>query len=201
MLDFSVYFNLWTFILLMIGTPGPANMLMMSTGAMYGAQAAFKLLMGLVISMLILNTLISFGVGALLTQLPMLKIILSILSVIFFSYFLLKNWNAQPKPHAEANPKVGFYAGIFVHILNPKAWIMVTLVNAQFIFYLETFFERYVLAPLSFAVVQCCLHSLWALLGILFNKKIASNLFLNRSLIILTLGVVVWSFFQSGLEC
>ncbi len=179
----------------MMSTPGPANMLMMSTGAIYGLRATLNFLMGLAMSLLVLNTLISFGLGTLLITLPILKIVLSSVSVLFFSYLSLKNWNVIPNASSRLN-QLGFYSGLWVHILSPKAWMMVTLVNAQFISKLETDFDRYMLAPISFLIIQLVFHSLWGVLGVIFKTSIVSSLFWNRILIMLTLGVIISSLFQ-----
>ena len=43
MLDFTVLFSLWAFIILMVGTPGPANLLAMSAGSQFGFYKCLKI--------------------------------------------------------------------------------------------------------------------------------------------------------------
>ena len=55
----SQYFPLWVFITLMVSTPGPANLLLLSSGAQNGYIKSLSFLSGLVFGKLILNILFS----------------------------------------------------------------------------------------------------------------------------------------------
>ena len=55
----SQYFPLWVFITLMVSTPGPANLLLLSNGAQNGYLKSLSFLSGLVIGKLVLNHILS----------------------------------------------------------------------------------------------------------------------------------------------
>ncbi len=55
------YFPLWGFIILMVSTPGPANLLLMSAGAQRGFQRTLPFLSGLVMGKLALNVAMALG--------------------------------------------------------------------------------------------------------------------------------------------
>ena len=48
-------FSLWIFIVLMVGTPGPANLLIMTIGSRYGMGTAMRFNVGLASGKIFLN--------------------------------------------------------------------------------------------------------------------------------------------------
>ncbi len=191
---YLLYWPLWTFIVLLVSTPGPANLLLMSAGASYGFRASLRFLAGLVLGKLGLNILISLGLGTLLLAFPLIKTVLSVGSVGYMSYLALRGWN-QIGTGGEA-ARLGFVQGLFVHPLSPKTWAMATLAVSNFATNFTSVFEVYFLIPLSFMAAQIVFHILWCLCGAVFRKQLGGNLILNRALILMTIAVVVWALFQ-----
>lgn len=189
------YISLWVFVILMVGTPGPANMLAMSAGASYGFRATIPFLGGLLIGKLLVNGLLAFGFGAVLIEMPMLAAMLSYISAGYLCYLALLGWHSGTAKGANKS-RLGFLSGVIVHPLNPKAWLMATLAYSQFISGFDSDFERYALAPLSFFVAQFVFHALWCWAGALLKSQLGRNLVINRSLIVLTILVVIWALMQ-----
>ena len=65
-------FSLWIFIIFMVGTPGPANLLIMTIGSKYGMGTAMRFNAGLVSGKIFLNMMMAIGFGVLLTNRPVL---------------------------------------------------------------------------------------------------------------------------------
>ncbi len=189
------YFGLWAFISLMVGTPGPANLLAMSAGAAYGFRANMGFLGGLLGGALVVNFAISFGFGAVLVSVPLAATIFSFISAAYLCYLAFRGWHNGGKGAQKIAP-MRFLQGLVVHPLNPKAWVMASLAYTQFIVGFDTAFERYALAPLSFFVAQIVFHGLWCWAGALLKTQMGTSLLLNRSLILLTVAVVLWALAQ-----
>ena len=199
-MPFDAYFALWAFVILMVSTPGPANLLVMSAGASHGFRATIPFMIGLATGKLGINILLAFGFGALLLAYPLLNFAMKFLSAFYLSYLALRGWNngaGNAKSAAASIGKpAGFFAGCVVHPMSPKAWLMATLAYSQFIIAFDGVFERYALAPLSFLVAQIIFHSLWCFGGVILQRQFGASLLLNRALIMLTLAVVAWALFQ-----
>ena len=192
---FAPYLGLWAFVILMVGTPGPANLLAMSAGAAFGFRATIPFMAGLVIGKIFVNMLIAFGLGAFLVAMPIAATIFSFISAAYLCYLALRGWNIGTK---SAGPitAMRFAQGVVVHPLNPKAWVMGSLAYSQFIVGFDSLFERYALAAISFFVAQLVFHSLWCWLGALFKAQLGTSPVLNRALIIITIAVVIWALAQ-----
>ena len=59
----DAYIALMIFIVFMVATPGPANMVLMIGGAQKGVRACFGFIIGVVCGKLLLNLLFGFGFG------------------------------------------------------------------------------------------------------------------------------------------
>ena len=64
------YFALWAFIIAMVATPGPANMLLMTAGAQQGYLQTLPFIGGLLVGKLMLNIALAFGLMQLLESAP-----------------------------------------------------------------------------------------------------------------------------------
>ena len=181
----------------MVGTPGPANLLIMGAGAQYGFRDCVPFGLGLVAGKLMLNLAMVIGLGSLLLLYPLLRSILAYLSALYMSWLALRGWNASPE-HAHSKTKPSFYQGLLVHPLNPKAWVMTTLAFSQFGAGFEQPWQRYMLIPLSFAAAQSVLHSAWCVAGSALSASLGNSLALNRSLIVITLATVLWALVWSS---
>jgi threonine/homoserine/homoserine lactone efflux protein len=189
---FEGYLSLWVFIVLMVSTPGPANLLIMTAAAQHGFWRCMPFNMGLISGKLLLNGAMALGLTALVQQHPAVAKIFAVLSALYMSWLALRGWNAHLQP-TQQSPVLRFREGLIVHPLSPKAWVMVLLAFSEFLPPTPSMFEQYLLIPLSFAVAQLVFHSLWCLAGVLLQRAVGASALLNRSLSVLTVSVVVWA--------
>ena len=176
----------------MVSTPGPANLLIMTAAAQHGFWRCMPFNMGLISGKLLLNGAMALGLTALVQQYPAVAKIFAVLSALYMSWLALRGWNAHLQPTQQSRV-LRFREGLIVHPLSPKAWVMVLLAFSEFLPPTPSVFEQYLLIPLSFAVAQLVFHSLWCLAGVLLQRAVGASALLNRSLSVLTVGVVIWA--------
>ncbi|NCF33852.1 MAG: LysE family transporter [Proteobacteria bacterium] len=189
---FEGYLSLWVFIVLMVSTPGPANLLIMTAAAQHGFWRCMPFNMGLISGKLLLNAAMALGLTALVQQYPAVAKIFAVLSALYMSWLALRGWNAHLQPTQQSRV-LRFREGLIVHPLSPKTWVMGVLAFSEFLPPTPSMFEQYLLIPLSFAVAQLVFHSLWCLAGVLLQRAVGASALLNRSLSMLTVGVVIWA--------
>ena len=185
-------FSLWIFIIFMVGTPGPANLLIMTIGSKYGMGTAMRFNVGLISGKLLLNIAMAIGVGVFLTNQPVLLDVLKYFSGAIMIYLSLQTLQGQVSGSEESR-NIGWCAGIVVHPLNPKAWVMTILAWTEFGPSLGSLSHQIVIICSSFTAAQLILHSLWALAGALLSRAFGKNMWLNRVLVLLTCSVVMWA--------
>tara|TARA_B100001250_G_scaffold89810_1_gene74572 strand:- start:32716 stop:33312 length:597 start_codon:yes stop_codon:yes gene_type:complete len=188
----SQYFPLWVFITLMVSTPGPANLLLLSNGAQNGYLKSLGFLSGLVIGKLVLNILFSLGLGLLIRNYTLLMELFGYICVIYIVWLSLRGWNSHKKEISNKK-NLSLRNGLFVHPLSPKTWAMCLIAYTEFTVDYEGLFELYYLVPISFFILQIIFHNIWCVLGGFINKTFGLNKYTNRFLIFLTILTVVWA--------
>ena len=79
-LSVATVLPLWVFIALMVATPGPANMLLMTAGAQQGYIRTLPFIAGLIVGKLGLNLLMALGLSGFLMDNPMLKQVFAVIA-------------------------------------------------------------------------------------------------------------------------
>jgi threonine/homoserine/homoserine lactone efflux protein len=121
------------FAMAMVGTPGPANMVLLAAGARFGLRASLPFVAGVVLGKQLIIWPIGFGLMSLATSVPWLFTALKWGSA---GYILYLAWRiAMSRIEAgeagAAAPPLG--TGLIVHPLNPKAWAMITAGFTSFV--------------------------------------------------------------------
>ena len=191
----DTYLSLLGFIAVMVGTPGPANLLLTIGGVQFGLSRCLLFILGLIIGKLVLNIIIGLGLGVFVTNYPWINLALKFTSAAYMIWLSVTSWSIDPKAKVEksGSSKFSFYKGLIVHPLNPKAWVMCLIAWTAFAPKLGTASEQLVIVCLSFILCQLVLHSAWCWLGeklryLPFNRQKTS-----RFLIIVTIIVILWA--------
>ena len=148
-----------------VGTPGPANMALLATGARYGFRAALPFVLGVSLGKQLIIWPIGFGIMELAGQAPGGFTALKYASA---AYILWLAWNISrlrlnTGQRSAAAP--GFAAGLIVHPLNPKAWGMIVAGFTNFVTPgTDTFTATATIAAVLLAC-QLILHPIWTYSG------------------------------------
>ena len=188
------FLSLLVFVAFMVGTPGPANLIVMLAGVRQGLRQCIGFILGLIVGKIVLNLFIGFGFGLVLAKTPNWQMLLSYVSAGYMIWLALKSWPASDAKTENAEPAEDhfrFRNGLFVHPLNPKAWVMCVLAWGKFAPALGDFPAQLLVVILTFAVCQLCLHSLWCWLGTIMGKSLYNNARLTRAIIISTVIIVL----------
>tara|TARA_Y200000002_G_scaffold62394_1_gene47583 strand:- start:191 stop:778 length:588 start_codon:yes stop_codon:yes gene_type:complete len=192
MFEISVLFSLWAFIILMVGTPGPANLLAMSAGSQLGFYKCISFNLGLTLGKILLNTAMGLGLGVLLVNFTTFQTTIKFIGAGYMIYLALKSWNTNIKNN-EGKPNIGWKQGILVHPLNPKAWVMTLIAWTEFGPQLGNFTVQFIVITSSFALTQIFVHNLWSLLGAILSRSLSNSTILSRALILITVAVILWA--------
>ena len=187
------FFTLLTFVALMVGTPGPANLIVILAGVRRGLRQCIGFILGLIVGKIALNLFIGFGFGLVLAEAPVWQMLFSYVSAGYVIWLALKSWPATDADAGNAEPAqdhFSFRNGLLVHPLNPKAWVMCVLVWGEFAPALGDFSVQLPVVILTFAICQLCLHSLWCWLGTIMGRSLCNNVRLTRAMIISTVIIV-----------
>ncbi|MBE7638015.1 LysE family transporter [Sneathiella sp. P13V-1] len=192
---------LFLFAVSMVGSPGPANMLLMAAGARFGYRRSFPLLIGTMTGFFFVGIAVASGLGALFSLFPVLRYTFLALSAVYLLYLAYRIAFAAPNLH-RADVKTGFLAGVPVHPLNPKAWAMLIAAYSQFKNPGWSPLEQFITLQSVFFAVGIVTNSMWCWGGDLLTRLVQNPrtlVLINRTLAATMLVIVGISVWQSGL--
>ncbi|MCP3970310.1 MAG: LysE family translocator [Rhodobacteraceae bacterium] len=148
-----------------VGTPGPANMAMLATGARFGFRAALPFMLGVLFGKQLIIWPIGFGLMELAQAVPLLFHTLKWASAAYICWLAWKIANLRLNPNAPDARTPGFLAGLIVHPLNPKAWALITAGFTNFVDPgTPALAATATIAAMLFAV-QAIFHPIWTFSG------------------------------------
>lgn len=181
-----------------VGTPGPANMALMATGARYGFKAALPFVTGVALGKQLIIWPIGFGLMEIIAAVPLLFNSLKYISAAYIIWLAWKVANLRLNTDQSAAQAPGFAAGLIVHPLNPKAWAMVV---GGFTAFVEsgtsTLYATAVIAACLLAC-QIVLHPIWTFAGHKIAQTVAgtrAEAYLMWTLAALTVASVLFVLF------
>jgi threonine/homoserine/homoserine lactone efflux protein len=189
------------FAVSMIGSPGPANMALMAAGARYGYRASIPFVLGVASGFLLVGIGVAAGLGTLFEIFPALRITFLILSAAYILYLAYKI-AFTPVSKKSGDVKTGYFSGLLVHPLNPKAWAMLITAYSQFSNPELSAITNFLIIQTIFQVIGISLNSLWCAGGDLLARLVQSPATMQRinqcmaALMIVVITISVW---QSGL--
>jgi threonine/homoserine/homoserine lactone efflux protein len=148
-----------------VATPGPANMAMMATGARFGFRAALPFVAGVILGKQLIIWPIGYGIMEIASQVPFLFEILKFLSALYIIWLAWRVANMRLSSGEPSLDAPGFWSGLLVHPLNPKAWAMILVGFTNFVENdTATFYATLYIAG-SLLIIQIICHPIWTLFG------------------------------------
>ncbi|MEH6605110.1 MAG: LysE family translocator [Pseudomonadales bacterium] len=119
----SLLFAMISFSLAMSISPGPVNIIILSSGANYGIRRTFPFVSGATIGFTLLLVFIGLGFHKIISQYPYFLKYLAIAGSLFIMYMGYLIASSKPELHIERKSRPSFLQGFILQWLNPKAWM------------------------------------------------------------------------------
>ncbi len=148
-----------------VGTPGPANMVLLGTGARYGFRAALPFVAGVILGKQLIIWPVGFGLLQLAEQAPLVFSVLKYASAAYICWLAWKIANLRLSCGSTREAAPGFWAGLIVHPLNPKAWAMIVAGFTGFVAAGTSSFDATLTIALCLLSCQVILHPIWTFAG------------------------------------
>lgn len=148
-----------------VGTPGPANMVLLGAGARFGFRAALPFVGGVVLGKQLIIWPVGFGLLHLAGQAPVVFSVLKYASAAYICWLAWKIANLRLSRGSSAEAVPGFWSGLIVHPLNPKAWAMIIAGFTGFVATGTSSFQATLTIALCLLICQIVLHPIWTFAG------------------------------------
>ncbi|MGR3837315.1 MAG: LysE family translocator [Cognatishimia sp.] len=158
-----------------VGTPGPANMALMATGARFGFRASLPFVAGVALGKQLIIWPIGFGILSLAEAAPWAFQVLKFASIAYIFWLAWKVANLRLGAAAPDQRAPGFLAGLWVHPLNPKAWAMILTGFTSFMSMDTPTLQATATIAICLLACQLVFHPMWALGGDRIARAVAGT--------------------------
>ena len=108
------------------GTPGPNNLMLMTSGVNFGMKRSFSHLMGITLGLCFMIFCVGMGLQTMFAVVPQLEAVLRYVGTAYLLWLAWKIANSGPVGESKATgaKPMGFWAAAAFQWVNPKAWFM-----------------------------------------------------------------------------
>jgi threonine/homoserine/homoserine lactone efflux protein len=147
-------------------TPGPNNLMLMTSGVKYGFGRTLPHLAGVVVGFALMIAVVGLGLDVLFERFPQILPIMRIAGSLYMVWLALKIALAKPISKAEPGGRpIGFFAAAGFQWVNPKAWAMALGALAAYAGVMDSYAGGVLLiaALCGVIAIPCCVA--WTLFG------------------------------------
>lgn len=179
-------------------TPGPNNIMVMTSGVNFGVKKSLPLLIGICLGFSIMLLVVGFGFAQLFALYPTLHFIIKCVGVGYLLYlaWLIASSNSEVEKSRQATP-FSFMKGALFQWVNAKAWIVATGAIAAFTSSGGDLLTQQLIISLTFFIVSFPCVGVWLLFGSMLQNALNSqshrrifNLFMAGLLVLSVLPVM-----------
>jgi len=168
-------FALLAFALVSSITPGPNNIMLMSSGTNFGIKKSLPHMLGVSIGFALMVGLVGVGLMQLFAIYPIIQKILKVVSItylIYLSYKIAVAAPVSPETTGQSKPFTFIQAALFQWV-NPKAWTMA--LSAITLYAPSNTFQEVMKVALAFGVVNLPSVSTLVVLGKQIRRFLSSH--------------------------
>lgn len=167
----SLWLSLVMFAMVSTITPGPNNIMIMSSGLNYGIRRSLPHWFGIFLGFPIMTLAVGLGLGQAFVQWPWLHSVIKVLGISYLLFLAYKIAMTKTQSHQSKNsqPLTFMQAALFQWV-NPKAWVMAIGALATFTTLEWSMFQQALLISLAFIMVGIPGTGLWLFAGSLLQQ-------------------------------
>jgi threonine/homoserine/homoserine lactone efflux protein len=154
-------------------TPGPNNLMLMTSGVNFGFRRTLPHLMGVVVGYAFMVALVGFGLDAIFSRLPALLPTMRYLGAAYMLWLAYRIAGSGPLHDGEQRgAPLGFFGAAAFQWINPKGWVMaVSALTAYAV--VDNYARNVAIVALTYFVIAAPSSGIWALLGSSMRRALA----------------------------
>ncbi|MHA6493645.1 LysE family translocator [Pseudomonas borbori] len=166
-------------------TPGPTNILLLSTGARHGFKATVPAILGACLAAASIVLVVGSGLGYSLTQVPAVQTAMQWLGILWLNHMAWQLFRspvgdgASPATDSDM-PRLGIFGAAGLQLVNPKTWMMAMAVASVFAGDGSERQSQMLHLSLLFLLIALPCLGAWALLGAGSSRWLRSALAMRR---------------------
>ncbi|WP_070967026.1 LysE family translocator [Vibrio sonorensis] len=157
-------------------TPGPNNIMVMSSGVNFGIKRSLPLLTGICTGFTLMLFLVGMGFGEVFKAIPELELIVKVTGIVYLIYlaYLVSQSGEPDRADGEAKP-MSFVKGAMFQWVNAKAWVIAIGAVSAFTTAGESFFTQNLTIATTFFLVSFPAVGVWLLFGSVLRNALKTK--------------------------
>jgi threonine/homoserine/homoserine lactone efflux protein len=185
----SMILSIATFVLTTHITPGPTNIILLSSVLNFGYKKSLPFMIANIISYPMMMVFTGLGIGMFLIQHPTIMSLLKVVGVTYLCWMAWKiaNDTSSYETKNTQNKPLTFWQGFVFPWINPKAWIVYSSTLSLFITSSEESFSQISVIVLFIFTAMIITTYAWSFGGIILKKLMKNEQFIKK----LNLGMAI----------
>ncbi len=167
-MDFVLFTSLLSLAFVGAVTPGPNNLMIMTSSAAFGWRRSLQHLWGIAIGFGFMNAVVTLGLGQVVQQLPELLVAVKIVGaawLLWLAYQFIRPRPASRDGASNGGRPLRFHEAALFQWVNPKGWTFALAVASGYVGLLPSHWSRAAVVGLVFVVMALLCAGLWMLAG------------------------------------
>ena len=193
MMPFYVFLNMSVSAAVTVWSPGPNNILLLSTSSKYGIRRNLKLLLGIWSGSLTLMCMSGIFCSTLGKVIPGIRIYMKYAGAAYILYLSFKTFRRRPPADTSAEKEPSYFMGLFLQLLNIKIILYGLTMFSTFILPYENRIPVLFLYAVYLMILGAAGNLIWAFAGNLLKRLYDAHYRLMNSVMALLL---LWCAFR-----
>jgi threonine/homoserine/homoserine lactone efflux protein len=181
--------EIFLFVISTAITPGPNNVMLMTSGLNHGIRKSVPHLVGINVGFTLMLIIIGMGLGSAFDSYPLFHQTIKIAGVLYLAYlaWMIAVTPTETQQLEKAKPITFLQAALFQWV-NPKAWVMITGAVGSFTTQSTNIYLQVLMIAGTFAVLGTPCGATWLLSGVSLRRFLENPKYLrifNRTMAIL----------------
>lgn len=156
-------------------TPGPNNIMIMTSGLNHGVKNSIPHLLGICFGFPAMVMMVGLGFSVVFEMYPLLHEVIKILGVAYLLYLAwLIGSSSSSSLDAESAKPFSFTQAALFQWVNPKAWVMATGAVSAYTSIASDIFSQVIFIALAFFIVAFPCVGIWLVFGVGLKKYLNS---------------------------
>ncbi len=190
----AMLLSIATFTLSTVLTPGPNNIMLLSSGLTFGYKQTIPHILGIVFGFPFMVILVGLGMGVLFEQFPFIFTALKVVGILYLfwmAYKIATNKSGYEVDEDLQSKPFTFIQSAAFQWVNPKAWIMAITSISVFVTSSEGSLSQVLTIALIYLLSGVISTSSWALGGVILKRFIKDESSVHKFNITMAILLVV----------
>lgn len=179
-------------------TPGPNNIMLTSSGILFGFVRSIPHMLGITFGFGVMLVLCAAGIGGLILAVPAIQIVLKVLGSGYLLYLAwqLRSMAFKQDEQSAAKP-MSFLGAALFQFANPKAWVMAVTGASAFLPLVQPVWFAIALFCLVFCAINLPCVGVWAGTGAALRRYLAQPVWQRLFCVVMVLltvysAIAIW---------